>query len=573
MLITDTDGRISPFVISDFKGGMRMDVDPTKLAPDEYFLLVNGRSRDGKLRPVKLPSLESSLNGNLFQAVFGTGSTLIVMMDGKLCIKNYEGTDPNFARPPFSPMTDFAPTIWGEFVPASTINFKRQLPPGVFDPRTGDILFTDPIANSPRALILQDGVQQPRLVFPDSFSNRFTQNFAEWNPSLDKREYVPKGKQMLFHNGALYIVSLDGTEIYHSVTGRPLDFVIAIQGEEGDKIVDGIYQEEASRLSHRVSYEPITCLASLDVTSENPDVEPPFYVGTKHSSFIVYPDTSNSIFDEPTFRNIGLFPTGPLNQNSFVEMDGDYGIISTGGIRSFNAVSQTKNEGKNSLFSLYVHPLFVNPSTGDYLEQTSSAAWNYDNYSLFAVNTIYGYGILVFDNLIKKYSSLDIYPSITSPIKQFAEIIVNGRHRLFFITATGLFEAFSGPIANMRCLPREFGTGNLFVEHSINKVQVILDSVQSVGNLTLTEYADRRKGEVKTRPLTVNVDNNNLPLTPPYGVAISDSIREEMFSFQQSKRGWKIGIEVAMDALADIVEIQVLPKVFIEENSEEQRAR
>jgi hypothetical protein len=570
MLLTDSDGKIVPFVISDFRGGMRMDVDSTKLEKDEYFLLINGRSRDGKLRPVKLPLQDTSIVGERFQCIFGTGSTIIMIIDGKLVAKNYEGVDPNFSRPAFDPLSASVDTIYGEFIPTSNINFQRTLPPGTFNIKTGEILFTSSVDSSPRALILQDGERQPKLVFPDSFSSRNTQNFASW--TIDNREYVPKGKQMLYHNGVLYIISVDGSEIYHSVTGRPLDFVIGIEGEEGNKITDGAYTEEASRLSHKLAFEPITTIASLNIASDNPDVDPPFYVGTKHSSFIVYPDIVDTIFGEPTFKNVGLFPTGPLNHNSFIEMDGDYGFISASGIRSFNAVAQTKNEGKNSLFSLFVHPLFIDPASNEYLAQTATAAWNFDNYSLFAVNTIYGYGILVFDNLAKKYSALDIYPSITAPIKQFAEIIVNGKHRLFFITATGYYEAFAGPVATMRCLPREFNTNNLHIEHSLNKVRVVMDSIQAPGSLVVTEYIDRRKGEVKTKALVPNVDANPLPMTPPYGVATSDSIREENISFEESKRGYKIGIEVALNALTDIVEIQILPKVFVEESSEAQRA-
>lgn len=572
-LLTDSDGKILPFVISDFSGGMRMDVDASKLESNEYFLLINGRSRDGKLRPVKLPQQETTVSGTKFQAVFGTGSTILVIIDGYIFARDYEGVSGSFIIPAFERMSAAVDTIYGEFIPASNINFQRTIPPGEgdFNPQTTPLLFRDGLQNSPRALILQDGENQPRLMFPDGMSSRTTKNFAQWDYAND-REYVPKGKQMLYHDGKLYIVSPDGSEMFHSVTGRPLDFVIAIQGEEGNKIVDGLYAEEASRLSHKIAYEPITSLARLDISMENSELAPPFYVGTKHSSFMIYPDLVNTIYDEPTFKNVGLFPTGPLNHHAFIEMDGDFGFISNTGIRSFNAIGQVKNEGKNSLFSLYVHPLFVHPSTGEYLSQEGTACWNFDNYSLFAVNTIYGQGILVYDNLIRKHVALDIYPGI-GQIKQFAEIIANGRHRLFFITSTGLYEAFAGGIATMRCLPREWSTNNLNVEHRLFKSRVIIDSITTAGSLTVTGYSDRRKGETKTRNLTVNTEPVVLPLTPPYGNATLDTEREETFKFSESKRGYKIGMELAMNAMADIVEVQVLPEVFVEEVAEEQRAR
>jgi len=77
----------------------------------------------------------------------------------------------------------------------------------------------------------------------------------------DRREYVPVGKQMLWHDGILYVVSPNGKQIFRSVTGRPLDFMVNIT-PSGDKdpleAVGG-----ASSVSHSVDFEPITSINRL----------------------------------------------------------------------------------------------------------------------------------------------------------------------------------------------------------------------------------------------------------------------------------------------------------------------
>ena len=91
-------------------------------------------------------------------------------------------------------------------------------------------------------------------------------------------------------------------------------------------------------------------------------------------------------------------------------------------MRSFNAVMQSKNEGRNSIFSLKVARLFK-----DVVQDTRKcAAIVFDDYALFACNTIFGHGILVFDTLTKQFVSFDQLTDDSNanigPIIDFAKV-------------------------------------------------------------------------------------------------------------------------------------------------------
>jgi hypothetical protein len=210
------------------------------------------------------------------------------------------------------------------------------------------------------------------------------------------REYVPIGKQMAFHGGKLYVASADGAKLYHSVSGRPLDFMVPVN-EDGGKIhaKESIGGVEA--VAYTVSNDPITCLKSLN-TEE-------LFVGAFNSSYSVKPDTVNTIFGEPTFTKKFLFSTGPVNQNSVVDLLGDTAFIDRHGIRSFNAVQQAETLARDIIFSLPISDVFKDVAQ----DGSFQCAIVHDGYALFHVltNLPEQYLTVVYDMATKKFVSLD----------------------------------------------------------------------------------------------------------------------------------------------------------------------
>ena len=210
------------------------------------------------------------------------------------------------------------------------------------------------------------------------------------------REYVPIGKQMAFHGGKLYVASPDGTKLYHSVSGRPLDFMIPITNT-GAKIHEKESIGGVEAVAYTISNDPITCLHSLN-TDE-------LFVGSKNSSHSVRADVTNTIFGEPTFIKKYLFSTGPVNQNSFIDLLGDFAFIDQNGIRSFNAVQQAETIARNDIFSRPISNIF------DSVLQDGSfqCAIVHDGYAIFHMMTNLAQGELsvVYDIATRKFVSLD----------------------------------------------------------------------------------------------------------------------------------------------------------------------
>ena len=291
---------------------------------------------------------------------------------------------------------------------------------------------------------MQDGENVPNLIIFSSSNQtaaievRKCKKYTEWDATT--REYVPIGKQMMFFGGKLYVVGADAdgnfTQIYHSVSGRPLDFVVAID-ETGAQIDAAEADGGADVVSYSVSYESITNIQPLNTDS--------FFVSTRTASYAVTPDYTRTVFGEPLFKKQYLFGASVVNQFSFVDILGDFAFIDTEGLRSFNAVQQLRNEGRNSAFSLKVAKLLRDVTQ----DAKASAAITFDNYALFAVSTVFGHGVLVYDTTLQKFVSFDNFTkdddTTCAPIVQFTKIDSADAHELYAVTMHGeLIKMWSG---------------------------------------------------------------------------------------------------------------------------------
>lgn len=556
------------FLVNNFEGGMRRNVAPSKLADTEYALLINGRSRYGTIRPIKLPrNLTGEIPPGFYQGLYGVDSILVIFKDGKLWARDYAQPINAFAVDPGFQMSHQVDRIYAQPVPVSWMNIQRKASSTTDNAQP--VTFQSSTAGTPQALVCQDGLIQPRLVFSLG-SSRVAKTIEEWkNTEItdeDTREYVPIGKQMLYHDSIFYIVSPDGKEIYRSVTGRPLDFVVAID-QNGDKLpplTSG--KPEASRLSYAVSADPITCIKTIPSPQQTDStLGTPFFAGTLKGSFAIFPNYLNTLFGEPTFSKNFLFDTGPLNQEAVTPLLGDTAFVTETGITSFNSVASLANEGKNAPFYNNVFKLFEG------LIQDVTATITSDNYGFLAVKTIYGYGILVYDTLRESFESLDIYPEVSGPIKQFAEIKVFGRRRLFAITASQLFELFAGiQTANLSLYCREFEEQDTEVQLIPRRVRVILKDVEENGELTLTPFTDGLRGDTQTKTITKNYDTPTIPLQIPFGTSTVKTTVNKTFSIERGTKGHSLGILINMNFIGDLVEIMEVGEGEIRDVSDDE---
>lgn len=458
---------MASYAQSSFLGGMNMAVDDSRLGEDEYRLAFNVRNRYGDLRPIRCPdSINIGFTKDVrLQGLYTVGDFLFAFQNGEAKFKHrLADTGSLIVDNTWTTLWDTSnsnlmldanvDTVYIQAVPGSVMDMPRKATSSSVandenNPSVKLTYNTTKWTKTIAGIIVQDGVNQPNLIVFSSTDAGATatirkcRTFAEWGTGAsgeEIREYVPIGKQMLFFGGKLYIVSPDGKQIYHSVSGRPLDFVVPID-QNGVKIAASEADGGAPAVSYSVSYEPITCIHALNTDS--------FFVSTRTASYAVTPNLNHTLFGEPTFGKTYLFSASVVNQHSFVDAGGDFVFIDTEGLRSFNAVKQLKNEGRNSAFSLKVAKLFEG------VVQDVTAAIEFDNYVLFACKTIYGYGVVVYDNTSQKFVSLDLLAenkhtgyalgSSVPAITQFTKIDSDTAHELYASTIDGrLLKLYSG---------------------------------------------------------------------------------------------------------------------------------
>jgi hypothetical protein len=414
---------------SDFTGGLNIFNDSAKLADNEYGKALNIRNRENALQTIKEPLLDSSAPSGKKQGIYGFDKYIILFSKGKGYYKDITIDSPwtQIGGLLMDPTCDY---IYVAAVPASTLNYNRKL---IVQTQVSGNANNPAIAlesglqinGTPGGLVVQDGINQPWVIFPDGTA-RVIQNYAQWNKATNLREYVPIGKQMAFVNGILFVMGQDGKTIYRSVSGRPLDFVVNVD-------VNGNKGGDATTTSYAASFNEATYIGGL-ATGE-------LLVSTNKISYAIEFDYNNTIFDEPRFLNRKPYDSGIVNQFSFVGFlrdDGSpqYYFIDLDGIRTFTTGNQ--NEGRNSAFARNVNKGLVK-------RQTVTAATIFDNYSIFSVKTTYNDDrnfIAVFDNLTLTWICFDDYSVGT--IKQFAVADQTDNPVLYAITEDNVYKVFGG---------------------------------------------------------------------------------------------------------------------------------
>jgi hypothetical protein len=405
-----------------FSGGMNLVSLDTKIAANQFLAGLNIRTRFGYAEPIKEPiSITENLNSSLarpIQGLYAFGNILIVFVAGEAWYKETE--DDEWTQIAGFQLDASVSRIYACAVPAATTQYKRKNDAGGDSPDTGILFDASATAGSPVALVCQDGINQPWLIFPDG-TTREAATYADWDKD-NNREYVPIGLQMIYFGVSLFIVGPLGDKIYRSVSGRPLDFVIAVDND-GEKVAD------AEPLSFAVDSNSIKLISALNDNT--------LIVISAYSAYAVVPNNNKQLYNEPTFNQTFLFSAGTINQFCWADILGDFAFIDREGLKSFNAVQQTKFEGNISVFSLAVAKIF-----NSIVQADTACVGSFENYTFFSVKTSYAASsVVVWDNVNKIFTSIDFLTP--RPIKQFASTYTSNRQRFFAATETDVYELYS----------------------------------------------------------------------------------------------------------------------------------
>lgn len=566
---------LNTFKQSQFKLGMNRLDEPTNLRQGEYALLTNGRPRYGGIDTVKLPLEITNLPAfTLMQGIFAADKFLIVFLDGRAYYRDFSLPNENFFTVEGFQMSATAPELFAEIVPASMMNFLRKAKET--DEASSGVNLTTLSGSTPACIVVQDGTSQPFIIFPDGTS-RQAQTYAQWtmteDPETDAREYVPVGKQMMYHSGLgiLFIIGQDTdgryTNIFRSVTGRPLDFIVNVDAD-GDKLPTEV-EGGAETVAYRVDYGELTAIKMVSANDNG------FFTSTAKTSYLVIPNFQVTFFNEPTFSNQTLFSTGALNNNSVIDLLGDAALIDFTGIRSFNGILQSRVEGKNSPFSANIQRIL-----GDTIQVVTAAA-DFDNYGFFGVNTIYGAALLVFDTMLKPldnsqvngvWVAMDSYLG-TGAIKQFASVKTIYKRSLFWIdTNNRLWEYNSSAItatAGMyigEWIAGQDTNGRLAGEQKPVNLNLVFANVLESGTITAGCYLDSFLEEsLIAEIIQDNVVTSSLSL--PFGTNSNDTIRNKTLDFKTVSYGWKSGYWITWDFQAKLIDTTYVADVRATNNS------
>lgn len=498
-----------------FVGGIQQQFDATKFNVGQYRAALNCRVRQNVAVPAYEHVKIKTVSG-VKQALFAIDDKLVLIQAGRI----YQ------VRPSDLRVLDIGPTglsttadvIYHENVPAPTNLFVG---PGK--------QYASTIASTPLQAVLQDGINQPWVV-TSSLGFRQLGSYATW--TYDNPEYVPIGTHMAFTGNRLIVASPDKLRQFGSVSGRPLDFVLYFDTITGAKLSD------ANGLAMAVSTAPLTALLAAQ--------DGGFVASTRYRMHAASPQYDYLFFGEPYMRPKELFPVGAVGQQAFTQVAGETAYVSPSGIQLFNQTAQLLRESNLSPMGAPVSALLVKPID-------RAACCTADDYAFFAVQTIFGPGIVVYDMQISQFVGIDL---TTALVKEFAVYQDAGITRVFYITtANELFELplFSGTKACGTLLFGEWvpkdrqGSQDPGRQHRITNCKLGLTNIKSSGFITVRSYIDQVEQQAQVLAVSQPVQ---IPLTGDYPHGKDGAAAVYNFDFSDTTNGYALGLQV--DIAADL---------------------
>lgn len=500
---------------SNFAGGMSAIFDSTKTPTNQYRLALNGRVRRNAFEG-RFEYVYYDTPSGLHQTVFARDSDLFVVVGGLL----QKVLLPSTLAVPVTqevPLSSTAEYIYHLAVPAP----NNYIVNGQYKTE---------VSTYPEVVILQDGLIQPLLLLPDG-TIRSSKTYQDW--SYDAPEYVPIGLFMASSGNKSFIVSPDRKKIYQSVSGRQLDFVLDFD-DAGNK------RGDASTTALVVATNTLTAA----VPSQNGGL----ITFTEYNSYAFDPDSNRDLFfGEVPLIPRDLFPVGAVNHLSFSFANGESIFVNAAGIQSFNQVMQEFRASNNTPFGA---PIV------DYLSLplTTTASATVDDYTFISVATIFGPGILVFDNRLSVFVAIDLTPGL---VKEFAVLSYNGLKRLFFITATGLYELpiYSGQRTTAHLYLGEFSSDEANRTSRVVGVNLGFNDVRATGNIVCELWTDKKlnNGLRTQQELTYTGagDFSGVPRRYPLASEVQTSALS--FDLCDSFNGYANGVFISIAADARLV--------------------
>jgi len=580
------------YKFDNFKAGMRADLrDNSKRLDGAYPLGINVRSRSNTLFSVPNPADITDNRWVNVQGQAAMGAIHIVIADGYAWVRDYSDVDQDsYTRLYGYHLSADVEEVFTVTVPLSVLAYTRKLK--VAGDKAGGINYVDQIPQLRNGfyseqggglpcVIVQDGINKPMLIHQDiitdgQFVCRAAKDYKHWTP--ENPEYVPIGYQMLYVGKKLYIVGRsprpheDGRLIFHSVSGRPLDFMVVVD-EDGNKLSEE--DDGGARVvAHAVDFDRITALAAIPNNVNN------FLVCTLKQSWLVVPNYEMTLFGEPTFRDdIYIGPVGAVTQYSISPVNGDIAIIGQRGIRSFNATAQSKIQSSSVPLAAQVHTLFGQREGNEetnIIQETGASIW-YNDYTLFAVDTIYGHGVLVYDNVPTaeapsgRYVSLDMFPEIsntgefttTTPtirdrIHSFVHVQSPTVSRLFAVThCSQVLEMFASDTYTPAIYAGDFAREKEEQQQKAKRVTMMFMFLDRETTVELTILNDTRKSYTGSRILPANATPTSVYQCLPFGPCTDTSDKVAVFNVEDSGRSQRVGCWIRWNSYAEVSTIDI----------------
>lgn len=475
------------FLQKSFNNGLDLISADIQVAEDGYVWLINGRCRFGRVEPINKPVAVTGFPEDDIQGNITVGNVYFVFVSGKAYYR-VDGTE-EFIQVANFQMSTSAPRLWSQAVPASTKHFVRKLDVGLSVTQAMRETIDFKVAGTPAGIVVQDGRTQPWIIEWDSTNNffvaRLTKTYSQWtnnSTALNSREYVPIGTQMMFLNQKLFVVSRNRKEIYHSITGRPLDFMVNVD-VNGNKLANEALGGVES-VSFAFDFDDITCIKEINVTDS-------FIYATALNTRIITLDYSKTVFGEPTYTQSARIAAGIVNEECLVELnDGDIAFIAPDGVKSFNAVAAVQTKANGDIFSLQLTHLLTNHSTRKPIKQVECSATKWNNYALFNLDTYWGNMIATYDMLKKQWVGFDVTNALH--IKQFAVMETQTESKLFCFTkydeAWELYASNETEVPELRV--RGMVPPETLREHKSVNLSLLFQAGTRNGTVYVTEYAD-----------------------------------------------------------------------------------
>lgn len=501
----------------DFSGGMNLLAADINLGSSEYQKGFNFRSRDDGLVAIKAPTKDTTAPAGKKQDIISFDNLIIIFNSGEAWYKDLTNSTAIWNKITGISLNPAVEFIYAEAVPVSKMNYVRQLQAtsqingSSLD--TSINLTTAQINATPAGLICQDGISQPSIIFPNG-TGRKIKTYEQWTAS--DREYVPVMTLMKYHQDILFGLAPDGVTLLRSVSGRPLDFVVNVdtKGNKGGK---------AETTAYSAGVNQVVCLNALK-TGE-------LFVGTNRTCHPLDLNWDKTIFGEPTFNNNKQFSAGVINQHSFLDVLTDYTMIDKDGIRSFNGIFGLGNEGRNSLFSRNIAKALIG------IYQNTGAAILFDNYAIYAINTIFGQVLAVFDTITQLWICFDQLN--IGVIKKFAVANISSNPVLFAITDSDVYTLYTGTNRLTATLYTRAFAATVKTGGRLDGVYITLDGNTIEDSPSITQIVDNKEINTSARATTVD-----------------DSVDSLYYNFNgKARKGKKIQTKISWTNDAKLLEV------------------